>query len=286
MRKLAALAIVTLGCWFGSVAAETPNAELSGALTSGGLIIAEITGATRVELNGQALKLTPDNRVVFGFGRDQHGPQTLSLFNDEGLEFKRVIDIAPREYKIDRVDGVPQRTVTPDPQQQERARREAALVWKARNDALTDRLDFLKPPIMPAKGRISGVYGSQRIFNGTPRNPHFGLDVAAPTGSPVIAPWPGKVIVAENDLFYSGGTLIIDHGYGVTSTYIHLHKLHVAVGDEVEQGQRIADIGATGRVTGPHLDWRINWRHQRLDPALVIEHFSTTATNPVPAELR
>jgi len=286
MRKLLTLALLTLGFTINGQATETPKAQLNGALTSGGLIIAEISHAVRVELNGQALPMTPDNRVVFGFGRDQHGPQTLSLFDNAGREFKRTIEVAPRTYKIDRVDGVPQRTVTPDPEQQERARREAALVWNARNDAVTERLDFLQAAIMPAQGRISGVYGSQRIFNGTPRNPHFGLDVAAPKGSPVIAPWSGKVIVAENDLFYSGGTLIIDHGYGVTSTYIHLNKLHVAVGDEVKQGQRIADIGATGRVTGPHLDWRINWRHQRLDPALVIEYFSESATNPVPAAQR
>ncbi|WP_339879881.1 M23 family metallopeptidase [Pseudidiomarina gelatinasegens] len=260
-----------------------PDIDIRGALTSGTLLIGDVQYAERVELNGEPLRMTPEGQVVFGFGRDQHGPQELVLVDHHGREFKKTLEIKPRQYKIDRVDGVPQQTVTPDPEQQQRAKREAAQVWTARNNALSDRTDFLAQVKMPAQGRISGVYGSQRIFNGTPRNPHFGLDIAAPTGSPVLAPWSGKVILAENDLFYSGGTLIIDHGYGVTSTYIHLHKLHAAVGDEVAQGQKIAEIGATGRVTGPHLDWRINWRHERLDPALVIEHFSATATSPVPA---
>ncbi|WP_417684715.1 M23 family metallopeptidase [Pseudidiomarina gelatinasegens] len=261
----------------------TPDIDIRGALTSGTLLIGDVHSAERVELNGEPLRMTPEGQVVFGFGRDQHGAQEITLFDHHGRKFKKTLQIKPRQYKIDRVDGVPQQTVTPDPEQQQRAKREAAQVWTARNNALSDRTDFLAQVKMPAQGRISGVYGSQRIFNGTPRNPHFGLDIAAPTGSPVLAPWSGKVILAENDLFYSGGTLIIDHGYGVTSTYIHLHKLHAAVGDEVAQGQKIAEIGATGRVTGPHLDWRINWRHERLDPALVIEHFSATATSPVPA---
>jgi len=265
------------------VSTETPTITLNGAQVSGGLLIGEVEHAVAAELNGNPLPITDSGHVVFGFGRDVSGPQRLVITGNNGQTLTRVIDIAPRQYKIDRVDGVPQKTVTPDPEQQARARKEAAKVWAARNNANSARTDFLMPIEMPATGRISGVYGSQRIFNGTPRNPHFGLDIAAPTGTPVFAPWPGKVVLAENDLFYSGGTLIIEHGYGVTSTYIHLHKLHVKVGDEIQQGDRIAEIGATGRVTGPHLDWRINWRHERLDPALAIEFFSPAATNPVPA---
>ena len=271
----------------GPTLADAKTFELQGELTSGALLIAKVPQAQSVSLNGEILPLTPSDHVVFGFGRDQHGQQELKVVYQDGTEQRHQLSVQKRTYKIDRVDGVPQRTVTPDPAQQERARKEAEQVWLARNSAKTSqRMDFLKPVLMPAKGRISGVYGSQRIFNGTPRNPHFGLDIAAPTGSPVHAPWAGKVILAEPDLFYSGGTLIIDHGYGITSTYIHLHKLHAEVGDIIEQGQRIAEIGATGRVTGPHLDWRINWGHQRLDPALVMESFSEAATNPVPVSDR
>lgn len=260
-----------------------PELDLRGARTSGSLLIGEVKHAQHAALNDQPLTITATGHVVFGFGRDVAGPQRLTLTDKNGNTHTHVIEIEPREYQIDRVDGVPQQTVTPDPEQQARARAEAAKVWTARQNANSERLDFLQPLTMPAQGRISGVYGSQRIFNGTPRNPHFGLDIAAPTGTPVYAPWGGKVILAEPDLFYSGGTLIVEHGYGVTSTYIHLHKLHVQVGDEIKQGQRIAEIGATGRVTGPHLDWRINWRHERLDPALAMAFFSEAATNPVPA---
>lgn len=263
--------------------ASQPTVTLNGAKTSGSLLIGEVQHTVRAELNGKTLPITPTGHIVFGFGRDTSGPQQLVLEGNNGEIVRQTIHITSRDYKIDRVDGVPQRTVTPDPQQQARAREEAGRVWAARNNASSQRTDFLAPIQMPAQGRISGVYGSQRIFNGTPRNPHFGLDIAAPTGTPVYAPWSGKVVFADADLFYSGGTLIIEHGFGVTSTYIHLHKLHVAVGDEVKQGDRIAEIGATGRVTGPHLDWRLNWHHERLDPALAIEFFSQAATNPVPA---
>lgn len=280
------LLITASSALFAAPAALGTEVKLSGALTSGGLVLAEFDDAVQVQLNQQELLLTEQHKAVFGFGRDQHGEQVLTWRDSNGKEHRHEFTIAPRKYQIDRVDGVPQQTVTPNPAQQERARREAEQVWLARNNAVTQRTEFLAPIIMPAKGRISGVYGSQRIFNGTPRNPHYGLDIAAPTGTPVIAPWAGEVILAEPDLFYSGGTLIIDHGHGVTSTFIHLNKIHVAVGDMISQGQLIADIGATGRVTGPHLDWRINWRHLRLDPALVVEHFSAAATNPVPAEMR
>ncbi|HET8815984.1 MAG TPA: M23 family metallopeptidase [Pseudidiomarina sp.] len=252
--------------------------ELRGAAAPGGLMIGKVDVNTEVIFKDQSLPKTPQGYVVFGFGRDDTGVHRLILRSKDGQERVQEIELAAREYDIDRVEGVPQETVTPDPQQVQRAREEAERVWLARNQTST-RTDFLTPLQMPAEGRISGVYGSQRIFNGTPRNPHYGLDIAAPTGSPVTAPWSGQVIFADADLFYSGGTLILDHGYGVTSTYIHLHKLHVEVGDIVQQGEFIAEIGATGRVTGPHLDWRLNWGQERLDPALALEHFKESATS-------
>lgn len=247
--------------------------DIRGALTAGGLLIGKTAPSNQVLLGGQKIPVTPSGHVVFGFGREASGAHPLEIVTANGERTVVTLNLAPRDYQIDRVDGVPQETVTPDPEQVARARREAQLVAAARQNT-SQRLDFLTPLIKPAEGRISGVYGSQRIFNGEPRNPHYGLDIAAPTGTPVQAPWPGRVVLAEPDLFYSGGTLILDHGYGITSTYIHLSKIHVQVGDEVTQGQRIADIGATGRVTGPHLDWRINWGNERLDPALALQHFS------------
>lgn len=132
------------------------------------------------------------------------------------------------------------------------------------------RLDFMQSFIWPSIGPISGVYGSQRILNGQPRRPHFGVDVAAPTGTPVRAPAAGIITLAHPDMYFSGGTVILDHGHGVSSSFLHLSRIHVQVGQRVEQGELIAEIGATGRVTGPHLDWRMNWFGQRIDPALLV----------------
>ena len=142
-------------------------------------------------------------------------------------------------------------------------------VGKAR--ALRDeRIGFMQQFIWPAEGRISGVYGSQRVLNGKPKNPHYGVDVAGPVGQPVYAPADGVITLYHPDLYYSGGTLIMDHGHGITSTFLHLSKGHVKKGQVVKQGDLIAEIGATGRVTGPHLDWRMNWLNQRVDPALLV----------------
>ncbi|MCW9049607.1 MAG: M23 family metallopeptidase, partial [Deltaproteobacteria bacterium] len=146
---------------------------------------------------------------------------------------------------------------------------EAQLVAQAREKEST-QLHFKESFIWPVIGRISGVYGSQRIFNGEPRRPHFGIDIAAPKGTAVIAPAGGEVSLAHQGMFFSGATLIIDHGHGLSSSFLHLDKILVKPGDIITQGQKIATVGATGRVTGPHLDWRVNWFEQRLDPALLV----------------
>ena len=212
-----------------------------------------------------------DGLVLFGLGRDAKPSFELSLAGP--VSCSRRVNIAPREYNIQRVEGVPQRTVTPDPADLERIARERQLVRdaKARN---IERPDLLAAAVAgfewPAIGPISGVYGSQRVLNGEPRRPHFGVDVAAPTGTPVLAPAPGVVTLAEPDLYYSGGTIVLDHGQGLSSSFLHLSALHVAVGDRVEAGELIAAIGATGRATGPHLDWRMNWLDKRVDPQLLV----------------
>ena len=150
-----------------------------------------------------------------------------------------------------------------------RTQAEAGQVWRARQ-TLRASSEYAKGFIWPAEGPVTGVYGSQRVFNGVPKRPHYGLDIAGPVGTPVVAPASGEVTLVNEDMYYSGGTLVIDHGQGVSSTFIHLSKIHVKSGESIAQGQLIAEMGATGRVTGPHLDWRINWFNQRLDPALVL----------------
>jgi len=244
--------------------------ELKGHLTQGGLVTGQLDNAKSVSLNGKSLKLAANGLFVFGFGRDAKPVHTLSWVDKTGKGHSQDLVITLRDYDIDKITGVAKKYVSPPKAVSERISREAIAVRKAR--AVNSDLEyFLQPVLRPAKGRISGVYGSQRYFNGEPRRPHFGLDIANKTGSPVYAPISGTVVFAEPDLYYSGGTLILDHGHGVTSTYIHLSKLDVKVGQKIEQGTKVAEIGATGRVTGPHLDWRFNWQGERLDPALLMQ---------------
>jgi murein DD-endopeptidase MepM/ murein hydrolase activator NlpD len=244
--------------------------ELKGHLTQGGLVTGQLNNAKSVSLNGKPLKLSDTGLFVFGFGRDAKPVHTLSWVDKTGKSHSQDLVITLRDYNIDKITGVAKKYVSPPKAVSERISREAVAVRKAR--AVNSDLEyFLQPVLRPAEGRISGVYGSQRYFNGEPRRPHFGLDIANKTGSPVYAPISGTVVFAEPDLYYSGGTLILDHGHGVTSTYIHLSKLDVKVGDKITQGMKVAEIGATGRVTGPHLDWRFNWQGERLDPALLMQ---------------
>ncbi|KAB7627836.1 M23 family metallopeptidase [Alkalilimnicola sp. S0819] len=257
-------------CLLPLLTAQAGSLTLRGELSQGSLLRGQVPAGSQVLLDGESLRLSEDGHFVFGLGRD-HGPEAvLELRYPNGERERRVLAVAPRAYQIQRIDGLPPRKVTPKESDLRRIRADGALVREARqrDDA---RTDFTAQFVWPAPGRISGVYGSQRILNGEPRRPHYGIDIAAPTGTPVVAPAAGIVTVAHPDMFFSGGTLLIDHGHGVSSAFLHLDKLHVAVGQRVEQGERIADVGATGRVTGPHLDWRINWFDRRLDPRLLVE---------------
>ena len=242
--------------------------ELTGDFKQGGLLWGEVHPNANVVFNDRAVPVLPDGSFVIGLGRDAAPGQTLSV---DSLTCP--VTISTREYRISRVEGVPQRTVTPPPEQLERIRRERALVRAAKAQRI-EQIEFLHAVrdglAWPAMGRISGVYGSQRFYNGTPGNPHYGVDIARPTGHPVLSPGPGVVTLAEPDLFYSGGTVILDHGYGLNSSFLHLSRIDVKVGDVIKTGDQLGAIGATGRATGPHLDWRMSWFDQRVDPQLLV----------------
>ena len=187
-----------------------------------------------------------------------------------GLSESRIINVEPRKYRMQRINGLPKNMISPPKKVLERIIIENKKIKKVR--MRDSNFSFWKSGfVWPAKGRISGVYGSQRILNGRPKQPHYGIDIAAPKGSLVVAPTGGVVALAEPDLYYSGGTIILDHGHGLTSAFLHMDKLFVAVGDVVSQSQPIGTIGSTGRSTGPHLDWRINWFEKRIDPGLLVE---------------
>lgn len=252
---------------------------LAGEAIQGGLIWGRVDPAATVTLDELTLDVLPDGYFVAGFHRD--APPRSVLRVDDGCEL--VVQVAQRQYRMQRIEGVPQRTVTPPPQQLARIRRERALVAAAKarrieNPAWLMQIDGAF--VWPLRGRLTGVYGSQRIYNGTPGSPHYGVDMAAPTGTPVRAPAAGRVTLAEDDLFYSGGTVILDHGYGLSSSFLHLSALSVAVGDELEVGELIGAVGASGRATGPHLDWRMSWRNRRIDPQRLVPVLSVEAGRP------
>jgi len=241
--------------------------ELQGELRQGGLVTGQVEPGTTVRFDGQPVPVTPDGTFLIGFGRSSPEHLALRLRGPGGQLRHHTLEVDQRDYPTQRIDGLPERKVHPKPEDLERIRRDQARV-KAARDHTSDLEAFKAGLTWPVKGPVTGVYGTRRILNGAPRQPHFGVDIAAPAGTPVRAPAGGVVRLAAPDLFFSGGTLILDHGQGLTSSFLHLRRFHVAAGDRVDQGQVIAEVGATGRVTGAHLDWRINLRGKRLDPAL------------------
>lgn len=243
--------------------------ELDGEAIQGGLMFGKIQAQDRVFLDQKEVMVSSNGDFVIGFGRDESGQRELVVTSPAGKEERLVLQVAPREYKVERVDGLPPKTVTPDPESLARIKREAKLVASARSRR-DQRVDYVSGFEWPAQGRISGVYGSQRVLNGEPGRPHYGLDIASGTGSPVYAPAAGIITLAEPDLYFSGGTIILDHGQGLSSTFLHLSKILVETGRTVQQGDLIAEIGSTGRASGPHLDWRMNWLDRRVDPQLLL----------------
>ena len=247
--------------------------QLTGKMEQGALIRAMVEPGTQVYLNGKALKVTPEGAFAFGFSREAELKQELKLVYPDGLTQIKPLSIKTKEYKIDRVNGISKKIMKPDPKAVERSRKDSKQVKAARSQ-FSEIESFTQDFIWPLTGRISGVYGSQRVYNGKPGNPHYGVDVAAKTGTVVVAPADGVISLSVADMFYSGGTIILDHGYGVSSSFLHLSKLYVKDGEVIKQGQAIAEVGATGRVTGPHLDWRVNWYQMRLDPVTIVPNMA------------
>ncbi len=232
---------------------------LHGRAEQGGLLRGEGAAGMRLALDGDPVRVSPDGRFVLGFGRD-HGPRaTLRLGTAS-----RNIEVAPREWRVQRIEGLPPAQVTPDAATLRRTTAERARLASVRAQD-TPRTDFALPLAWPARGRISGVFGSQRVLNGQPRSPHYGLDVAGPVGTPIQATLPGRVTLAD-DFFFFGRLVVLDHGHGLHSLYAHLSEIEVAQGQEVPQGRRIGAMGATGRVTGPHLHFSLGWKMTWVDP--------------------
>jgi biotin carboxyl carrier protein len=253
----------------GNAAEQDELIALQGNFTQGGLLFGKAPADSRVIWGGRKVRITADGDYVIGLGRDNRTPMILRLETADGQSQQRVFDISVRDYKMQNITGISKKIMSPSEEDLQRIRKEGALVGQARR-VDSSRTDFLAAFEWPLLGPITGVFGSQRVYNGVPSRPHYGVDVAAPTGTEVRAPVGGVVTLAYDNMFYSGGTLMIDHGYGLNSSFLHLSRILVKKGDEVSQGQVVAEVGATGRVTGAHLDWRMNWYDQRIDPQLLV----------------
>ncbi|MEC9022376.1 MAG: M23 family metallopeptidase [Pseudomonadota bacterium] len=243
--------------------------EIKGQLQPGGLIHTQLEPGSSAILNGNQLSVSRDGLLVFGFSRDASVDQVLEIKEPDGSIKKQKLTLQKRNYKVQKIHGLPKNKVIPPIAQRERIASERRLISTTRNKK-TNRRDFLRGFSWPVKGRISGVFGSQRILNGVPRSPHYGLDIAAPEGTPVLAASSGVISLAHENMFFTGKTILIDHGFGVSTIYVHLSEISVEVGQNVERGQLVGRVGMTGRATGPHLHWGLSWGQVRLDPQLVV----------------
>jgi len=250
-------------------AADAAELALDGAFVQGGLVQGKAAAGAEVWFGEQPVRVADDGGFVIGFGRDFPDKAMLTVRWPDGREQTQSLAVAPRSYKIQRIDGLPPKMVTPPAEVLARIRRENAAIAEVRRRDSAER-GFASGFVWPVEGRITGVFGSQRVLNGKPRRPHYGIDIAAPAGTPVRAPADGDVAMAEADLYYTGGTVMLDHGHGLTSVYSHLKDVTVSVGQRLRQGDVLGTVGSTGRSTGAHLDWRLNWFTQRLDPALLV----------------
>ena len=232
----------------------------------GSFILGKTEPGSEVFIDKKKVKVTPDGYFVFGLGRDRKNDVVITINKK-----KIVKKVYKRKYNIQRIDGLEEKKVTPPEEVYERIKRENGWIGEVR--AINSDLTFFtKKFIVPVENAIiSGVYGSQRILNGKPKWPHYGLDFAADEGTEIKAMLNGTVTLAEPDLFYTGGTLIFDHGHGISTLYMHMKEILVKKGQEVKQGDIIGTVGSTGRATGAHLDVRLNWFQIRLDPATALD---------------
>jgi murein DD-endopeptidase MepM/ murein hydrolase activator NlpD len=243
--------------------------ELDGHLIQGGLAFGRTDAGSRVKLDSQAIPLARDDRFMLAFGRDHTAKATLAIAHAGGRTETQELSITQRTYDIQRINGLPQNQVEPNEAELKRIKADQLRINAARARD-TDLPYAFEAFDWPALGPISGVYGSQRILNGEPRRPHFGVDVAAPAGTPLKAPAGGIVSLADANLFFTGGTIIIDHGHGLASLFAHMQKVAVKEGDKLVKGGYVGDLGGTGRATGPHLHWGMYLFNTPIDPQLLV----------------
>jgi len=243
--------------------------SIRGALMPGGLVTGKVAPGSKISIQGKSVRTSLDGVFVLGFGRDAKLNQTIVIIDPSGLTYSQDIKLKSRTYKITRIDGLPERKVTPKLKDIKRIEADNAGIAQVRK-LDTEAQNFLAGFQWPTLGRISGVFGSQRVLNGKPRSPHNGVDIAAPKGTSILASAAGKVALVHQDMFYSGKTMMIDHGHGLTTVYIHMRTITVKKGQSVSKSQQVGTVGMTGRATGPHLHWGISLFGTHLDPMLIV----------------
>lgn len=269
ITRLVSLCVLFLMLTLAGGHAARAEVDLQGKAVQGGLLFGQAPAGSQVRLDDEELMVSETGHFLIGFSRDETDSRQLLVTLPSGRTWSRDLTPERREFAVQHIDGLPSEQVTPPPEVLRRIREEAALARRVR-ERRDARADWSGGFVWPVYGRITGVYGSQRILNGQPRAPHWGLDIAAPTGTLVRAPAAGVVTLTHPDMYFSGGTLFIDHGHGLISAFLHLSEILVETGQHVEQGEDIARVGATGRATGPHLDWRISLGDTRIDPELLV----------------
>ena len=243
--------------------------EFIGDFKQGSFILGKTDPNSKVYIDNRKVRVSSDGYFAFGLDRDRKNNVLIKVNN--GMETKLIEKkVFKRKYKIQRIDGLPSKQVTPPPEVYERIKKDNILIGKAR--AIDSKLVFFKDKFTYPidKYIITGVYGSQRILNGKPRRPHYGIDFHAPEGTPVKSMMDGVVTLVENDMYFTGGTIIFDHGHGVSTLYMHMKDINVKKGQKVKKGEVVGTLGQSGRATGPHLDIRLNWFEVKLDPATVL----------------
>ena len=250
-----------------SIAGET---RLTGEMIQGGLVIGWTSPGAKIELDGSPITQANGGDFLIGFPYDSKPIAVLEIFSKGGEYYKRNLTIRRRNYSIQRINGLPKRKVMPNT-------KDLILIKQQRELINNARLIFTREPyfmagfVRPVVGRVSGVFGSQRILNGEPRRPHYGLDIAAPIGAAIKAASDGVITFVHNDMFFNGRTIVIDHGLGLRSTYIHMNSTNVSPGMQVKKGQIVGTVGKTGRVTGPHLHWGLELNQTPLDPEKLLK---------------
>lgn len=242
--------------------------ELEGRFAQGGLVIGRAGPGAAVAVDGRNVRVSPEGLFLLGLGRDAKPRVEVQATLPDGSVSTRVIAVEQREYRTQRIDGLPSRQVTPSPEDLERIRADGAAIAgvRRRDSGVAYFASGFAPPL---RGPITGVFGTRRILNGRPRAPHNGVDVAAPEGTPVRAAADGVVVLARRDMFFTGMTVLIDHGHGLTSVYAHMSRLLVEPGQRIARGTPIGQVGMTGRVTGPHLHWGMTLFDTHLDPQML-----------------